>query len=379
MSAARGCTWSMDLFTNKLPNPHHNSRHRSLGEETLEFQEVISMEEATVSEHTGPQGSTAAHSASATASRRARRSSCLARIIVGASDDIRVALQEDDRDFFGDESDHSPSNAGSDSEAEASGEDVEPQAKRPCTSDVWSDVEEVSPVQPAVTGVASDEEQVPAVTLQDINNLLSTPCGCTKSHYDQFEANNVLDFRKQQSSLTGRELDLYLLGSLSAEVKVDEAAAHSDSRSRAYFGYRFVGKPVCRTAFMKLHGIGGTRLKRLQGFAAGHSCNPDVHGNVGRTPWNAFPEEVRQKAIEFVQNYAKVNGLPMPAAPRGRGEEAPTYLPASETYRSVHQAYKDHLPENEQCMGYQAFVALWHAKAEHCQVYDSQIRCVCIV
>ena len=33
--------------------------------------------------------------------------------------------------------------------------------------------------------------------------------------------------------------------------------------------------------------------------------------------------------VEFIGNYATINGLPMPAASRGRASNASTYLPAS--------------------------------------------------
>ena len=62
-------------------------------------------------------------------------------------------------------------------------------------------------------------------------------------------------------------------------------------------------------------------------------------------------------------NYAAVYGLPMPAAPIGRAHEAPTYLPASCTYKDVHAEYM-----RQSChlriMSYQWFVRLWLAKCK---------------
>ena len=96
---------------------------------------------------------------------------------------------------------------------------------------------------------------------------------------------------------------------------------------------------VCRPAFMTMHSIGRTHLKRLQHLMTAKVFFPQQHGNAGRTPYNAFPEEVRDHAVSFIKNYAKVHGLPMPAAPRGRAQDAPTYLPTSSVYVSVHAAY----------------------------------------
>ena len=55
---------------------------------------------------------------------------------------------------------------------------------------------------------------------------------------------------------------------------------------------------------------------------------------------NAFPAEVRNYAEQCIRNYAQVHGLPMPAAPRGRAEDAPIYLPTSASYTSVHGKYR---------------------------------------
>ena len=84
---------------------------------------------------------------------------------------------------------------------------------------------------------------------------------------------------------------------------------------------------------------GGKHLRRLQKHASLGLCFSEPHGNVGRKPWNTVSESDRERVVQFLKNYAAVFGLPMPAAPRGRGHTAPTYLPASNTYSSVHAEY----------------------------------------
>ena len=82
---------------------------------------------------------------------------------------------------------------------------------------------------------------------------------------------------------------------------------------------------------------------------------PQPHGNVGRASYNAFPESVCKHAVSFIKNYAKVHGLPMPAAPRGRAQDAPTYLRTSAMFVAVHAAYK-----NVPTIGCKSFTGLWH-------------------
>ena len=60
-----------------------------------------------------------------------------------------------------------------------------------------------------------------------------------------------------------------------------------------------------------------------------------MHANVGKTPWNKYSLAANKRAMEFITNYASVFGLPLPAAPRGRANTAPSYLPSSCTFQSV--------------------------------------------
>ena len=82
--------------------------------------------------------------------------------------------------------------------------------------------------------------------------------------------------------------------------------------------------------------IGTTRLRRLQKEVESNSCNPGQHGNFTKEHWNKFPDDAICRTKQFIMNYAAEYGLPMPAAPRGRAHEAPTYLPALCTYKDVH-------------------------------------------
>lgn len=85
--------------------------------------------------------------------------------------------------------------------------------------------------------------------------------------------------------------------------------------------------------------VGGTRLSCLQKLAAVKLFFAEPHGHTGKMPWNKISESDKQGVVQFLKNYSSVFGLPMPAAPRRRGENAPTYLPASCTHLSVHAEY----------------------------------------
>lgn len=70
--------------------------------------------------------------------------------------------------------------------------------------------------------------------------------------------------------------------------------------------------------------------------------------------------------MEFIKNYALVFGLPMPAASRGRANTAPTYLPADQNHKIVHQKYHEACSDNrEKYMEYRSFLDTWHQCLPH--------------
>lgn len=61
----------------------------------------------------------------------------------------------------------------------------------------------------------------------------------------------------------------------------------------------------------------------------------------GRKAHNAYPFKIVRGAVTFIKNYASVFGLPQPAALCGRANQAPTYLPAHQNHKIIHQKYRE--------------------------------------
>ena len=130
-------------------------------------------------------------------------------------------------------------------------------------------------------------------------------------------------------------------------------------------------------------------LRNFQEHMKQNGCVPRQHGNVGRLPANTIPFEATQQAVRFIHNFALVHGLPQPAAPRGRADTAPTYLPASENFRSVHAKYVEACGKgvlagggvgtsatqtsSQRVLKYRSFVSLWHTAFPD-KVFDSSDR-----
>ena len=300
-----------------------------------------------------------ASSSEARGARRARRSLCSARVWSGITDEVAASLHSDDETFFGSDLETS------DSESPPSS----PLAKRPRLSDEWantaSDSDESSTsctAELSETESCGEADETLAADANDeqISQHLSAGCSCSETdHFSAMETGEVRSIFQQISA--EKETDAFLLGVLTAGMFADDAPHGSQgARKRVKFRYSVFGQ-VCRAAFSYVFRIGSTRLKRLQKLAAQKFCFPAPHGGLGRVPWNICTTEMRSRVVEFIRNYSSINGLPMPSAPRGRANNAPTYLPASETYSSVYAEYCEAQQEEEERVSLSTFKRIWHA------------------
>ena len=71
-------------------------------------------------------------------------------------------------------------------------------------------------------------------------------------------------------------------------------------------------------------------------------------------------QEMRERVMKVIRNHALVYRIQMPAAPRGRADNAPTYLPASESFVTVHHEYCEAQMEGEQRVSHSTFKQTWH-------------------
>ena len=303
-----------------------------------------------------------ARSRSARRARR-RRSSFAAREIVGAEDDVLEILHSDDDTFFGDVS------SDSSTFSEVPDETDEPSAKVPRLADDWSESEVEDESEPDNDDDVSEqndgaEESTAEMTVADIERAVAEGCGCrNENHFSALPAQSIVTIQRQVREAKSRDKDIFLLGMLTAGQHEEEIAhaGHSASaarRERVTFQYIVKGQNVCRNVFCTVNGVGSTRLKRLQRHVRDGVCIPQVHANVGKTPWNKYSLAAKERAMEFITNYASVFGMPVPAAQRGRANTDPTYLPSSCTFQSVWTLYCQAQQGDEETMGYHTFLCL---------------------
>ena len=121
---------------------------------------------------------------------------------------------------------------------------------------------------------------------------------------------------------------------------VHSRTTKATKKQRLTVQYTFDHRTVCQSAFCFLHGIGLFTLRALKKHITEVGPCTREHGSKGRMAHNAHPFEVVCAAAEFIKNYASVFGLPQPAAARGRANQAPTYLPTNQNYKTVHAKYR---------------------------------------
>lgn len=68
---------------------------------------------------------------------------------------------------------------------------------------------------------------------------------------------------------------------------------------------------------------------------------PRTHGLKGTRPHKAYPFEVIENVVKFLQSYATETGLPMPAALHGRDNQLPIYLREYDSSLAVFKKYVD--------------------------------------
>ena len=158
-------------------------------------------------------------------------------------------------------------------------------------------------------------------------------CGCGDNCYNQFSVDEVFFIRLGMCELEKGDKDMLILGKLQVCMHNLDSVSHArkttaTKRQRVTFKFAYDHRLVCKSAFCFLHVIGEKVLKNLQKHLKSNGAIPRTHGNKGKLPPNAFSFNTVNSIVKFIKNYAVINGLPQPAAERGRGHVPPIYLSA---------------------------------------------------
>ena len=187
---------------------------------------------------------------------------------------------------------------------------------------------------------------------------------CRKNCLRNLPTDEIFTCALSMDELRPDQRDMYLMG----KVKI---TSDGENRQKATYTYYHQGAEVCKPAFMTIHNVKRTQLQGIITHIAetGPAVTPRTHGNTGKRPKHALTFEDTTKCVQFMLNYADVYGLPQPAAPRGRAEHPPVYLPVSTTQAALHKNYMESCTATDsRKLGLTSFVNIWKQCCPHIRI-----------
>lgn len=163
-----------------------------------------------------------------------------------------------------------------------------------------------------------------------------TNCLCKNPCLQMFDKNNIDEHVLNLQELDKESKELYIMGSLQ---KFSNDKTRSGKRRRIRYKFKYEDKTICKAAFCTLFDIKPKTLSAVQKHLEMNGPVPRVHGNSGRKPHNALKYEDVKFCVNFLLRFAETNGIPQPAAPRGRDEDPPVFLESTLTKKDVHSRY----------------------------------------
>ncbi|KAL4226616.1 hypothetical protein ACF0H5_014599 [Mactra antiquata] len=113
--------------------------------------------------------------------------------------------------------------------------------------------------------------------------------------------------------------DAYIMGALN-KISSNDKRCKDNTRKRYRYEYKFNSTQICRRAFKLIYDIGNRTLKNLIKHINENGNILRIHGNKGKRPKHSLSFEDAEQVVKYIIRYADENGIPQPAAPRGRDE-----------------------------------------------------------
>ena len=215
----------------------------------------------------------------------------------------------------------------------------------------------------------ADDENGPFFNVEELpNSKLRSVCGCANECFKQFQEKDIIDHIWLIRDLEKNEKELQIMTVLQS-VGVHSSETRRGDRKRSVYQYRFNSKKVCRNAFLVLYDIHDFTLRSLITHIHEHGVTPRVHGNKGRRPKHALSFDDVKRVVTYLQTYAEEQGMPQPAAPRGRADIPPIFLHSSLTKAVVHKTYVTSLSDQDtRIVKLSAFKNIWKSCVPHIQI-----------
>ncbi|XP_070552713.1 uncharacterized protein [Ptychodera flava] len=199
-------------------------------------------------------------------------------------------------------------------------------------------------------------------------------CGCKDECFGKLKLDVVFQHRLNMAEFTKDQRDILIL------AKLDENSYSGDTvrggkRECQRFIYKFDSVRVCEKVWRYCYYVGETTFKNLKRHYKENGVIPRQHGLKGRKPVNTYTFEVIEDVVQFLIRYADEKGLPMPAAPRGRDDHPPIYLPSSDTKAEVYDKYTESCQQSDPP---RMAVAQVNMRRSHITLWKLAIQNVCV-
>lgn len=281
----------------------------------------------------------------------------------GATEEDIEALHEHDETFYGFEKPENVSSSedsDSDDESLAQRHDYGADESYPSGDEYFSSGEDFG-----ATGGGSplrgDEADVVshAYFYSKVRENRKTGCGCVTNHWRNLPADAVETLMVNIAGMSKCSKKQYIMGELAAMTRVS-------APERVSVSYAVLGQSVCRGVFLEIHGVSKKILQTLLARVEEQATTPPDHGSAGRSPSNKISAEVTSKIVQFLCHFASCNGIPQPAAARGRCQQAPIFLPAHYTKKKIYKLYQE--MEGTSPVGLSTFKVIWRRHANDIQI-----------
>ena len=197
-------------------------------------------------------------------------------------------------------------------------------------------------------------------SLADVEERRTRGCDC-RGGFLNVSAEDLKTARNLTEEVDKASRLIFISGKLDPPANRGETLQHASAArrttSRAHVSYRYEVNQtkVCLAVFLFAYSVSRHELHTVQSHLDAGIVVPVPHRNVGVKPWHAVTAEEVTKVRDFILNYASINGLPQPSAPRGHNVAAPTYLPSVSIKKLIHALYM----KAGGTVSYQTFDKLW--------------------
>lgn len=213
----------------------------------------------------------------------------------------------------------------------------------------------------------SDEDETSFPSTDTLTRVASG-CGCVQNCVNNIDKSLIQTHVDNLREMTKDEKELYVMGALQ-KINPDSKRSRYGDRKRTRYEYKYEGNSICKNAFLIIYDVRNFTLKSLIKHMAVNGNVPRVHGNSRRKPHHALSFGDVERVVKFIAAYSVENGLPQPAAPRGRDNIPPVFLPACMTKKGIHAIYAQGCQETDaRTVKIRSFVGIWSQCIAHIKV-----------